>query len=107
VLAAKDISKLLEGIPRGHGWHLSANEERPIAYAAGVTEVVKRAKEPGESAPTIVRVPKDSSSFSVEHYLEHGARFRQKVRAGLRQLDQGEFVTHEEIGARIEEIGRR
>jgi hypothetical protein len=76
----------------------------PRTYAAYVTEVVKRAKEFGESAPVIVRVPKDSSSLLVEHYLDHDAWFRQKVRAGLRQLDQGEFVTHEEIGARIDKL---
>lgn len=40
----------------------------------------------------------------VEHYLDHDARFRQKVKAGLGQLDQQEFVTHEEIGARIHQI---
>jgi predicted transcriptional regulator len=42
----------------------------------------------------------------IEHYLDHDAWFRQKVKAGLRQLDQGEFVTHEEIGARIDQIFR-
>jgi predicted transcriptional regulator len=42
----------------------------------------------------------------IEHYLEHDAWFRQKVKAGLRQLDQGEFVTHAEIGARIDQIFR-
>ena len=42
----------------------------------------------------------------VEHYLDHDAWFRQKVKAGLKQLDQGEFVTHEEIGARIDQIFR-
>ena len=42
----------------------------------------------------------------VEHYLDHDAWFRRKVKAGLKQLDQGEFVTHEEIGARIDQIFR-
>ena len=42
----------------------------------------------------------------VEHYLEHDAWFRQKVKQGLSQLDRGEFVTHEEIGARIDQIFR-
>jgi predicted transcriptional regulator len=40
----------------------------------------------------------------VEHYLDHDAWFRQKVKTGLGQLDQGEFFTHEEIGARIDQI---
>jgi predicted transcriptional regulator len=42
----------------------------------------------------------------VEHYLDHDAWFRQKVKAGLNQLAQEEFVTHEEIGARIGQIFR-
>ena len=62
-LAPKDISKLLLGIPRGAWVALSAHEEPLIAYAADVTEVVKRAKELGESDPVIVRVPEDSSSL--------------------------------------------
>ena len=63
MLAAKDISKLLLGIPRGAWVALSAHEERLIAYAADVTEVVKMAKELGESDPVIIRVPDDSSSL--------------------------------------------
>ena len=42
----------------------------------------------------------------IEHYLDHDAWFRQKVKMGLGQLDQGEFVTHEEIGARIDQLFR-
>jgi hypothetical protein len=66
VLAAKDISKLLLGIPRGAWVALSADEGRLIAYAADATEVVKRAKELGESNPVIVRVREDPSSLLVE-----------------------------------------
>jgi predicted transcriptional regulator len=42
----------------------------------------------------------------VEHYLEHDAWFRQQVKKGLGQLDRGEFLTHEEVGARIEQMFR-
>lgn len=42
----------------------------------------------------------------VEHYFDHDAWFRQKVKSGLGQLGRGEFVTHEEIGARIDEMFR-
>jgi predicted transcriptional regulator len=34
----------------------------------------------------------------VEHYLDHDAWFRQKVKKGLEQLDRGEYLTHEEVG---------
>ena len=36
----------------------------------------------------------------VEHYMDRDAWFRQKVRTGLDHLAHGDFVTHEEIGAR-------
>jgi len=42
----------------------------------------------------------------VEHYLEHDAWFRQQVKKGLDQLDRREFLTHEEVGARIERMFR-
>jgi predicted transcriptional regulator len=42
----------------------------------------------------------------VEQYLDHDAWFRQKVRQGLGQLDKEEFVTHEEIGSRIDQLFR-
>lgn len=42
----------------------------------------------------------------IEQYLEHDAWFRQKVKLGLGQLDQEEFVSHEEIGARIDQMFR-
>ena len=42
----------------------------------------------------------------VEHYLDHDAWFRQKVKAGLAQLDRGEYLTHEEVGTRIEQMFR-
>jgi predicted transcriptional regulator len=42
----------------------------------------------------------------VEQYLDHDAWFRQRVKKGLSQLDQKEFVTHEEIGALIDKMFR-
>jgi predicted transcriptional regulator len=42
----------------------------------------------------------------VEHYLEHDAWFRQQVKKGLDQLDRGESLSHEEVGARIDQMFR-
>ena len=42
----------------------------------------------------------------VEHYLDHDAWFRDKVKQSLEQLDRGEFLTHEEVGSRIERMFR-
>jgi predicted transcriptional regulator len=40
----------------------------------------------------------------VEHYLDHDVWFRQKVTGGLKQLDRGEFLTHEEVGVRLKKM---
>lgn len=40
----------------------------------------------------------------VEHYLDQDAWFRQKVTASLGQLDRGEFLANEEVGARLEKM---
>ena len=42
----------------------------------------------------------------IEHYVDHDVWFREEVRKGLEQLDQGEFLTHEQMGARIEQMLR-
>jgi predicted transcriptional regulator len=42
----------------------------------------------------------------VEHYVDHDAWFRERVRKGLKRLDDGEFLTHEEMGERIEQMFR-
>jgi predicted transcriptional regulator len=43
----------------------------------------------------------------VEHYLDHDIWFRQKVKGRLDLLDSGEFLTHEEVGERLEEMFHR
>jgi len=40
----------------------------------------------------------------VENYLDHDAWFRQKATASLGKLDRGEFLTHEEVGLRIQKM---
>jgi predicted transcriptional regulator len=40
----------------------------------------------------------------VESYLDHDTWMREKVTASLGQLDRGEFLTHEQVGARLEKI---
>jgi predicted transcriptional regulator len=37
---------------------------------------------------------------------DHDAWFRQKVTGGLEQLDRGEFLTHEEVGARLKKMSQ-
>lgn len=40
----------------------------------------------------------------VESYVDHDAWCREKVKHGLEQLDRGEFLTHEEAGARLRKM---
>lgn len=42
----------------------------------------------------------------VANYIEHDAWFRRKVTASLERLDRGQFLTEEQVGARIEELLR-
>jgi predicted transcriptional regulator len=40
----------------------------------------------------------------IGFYLEHEARFIEAVKRGLESLDRGEYVSHEEVGARINRL---
>ncbi len=42
----------------------------------------------------------------VADYLNHDEWFRQEVQKGLTSLDDGKFVSHEEVGRRVERIVR-
>lgn len=55
--AVKDISKLLADVPKSAWVALSKDQDRVIAYAAELEEVLRKAKEAGESDPIITRVP--------------------------------------------------
>ena len=43
----------------------------------------------------------------VEHYLDHDVWFRHKVTGSLEQLNRGEFLTNEEVGARLKKMFQR
>ncbi len=42
----------------------------------------------------------------VESYLDHDVWFRQKVTASLGRLDRGEFLSQDEVAARLDDISR-
>lgn len=50
--------------------------------------------------------PEEYVQQLVEHYVDHDVWFRQQVKKGLEQLDRGEFLTHEEMRGRIEQMFR-
>jgi len=57
MLAVKDVSKLIAGVPKGAWVALSKDEERVVAYAAELQEALKKAKDAGENDPVVMRVP--------------------------------------------------
>jgi predicted transcriptional regulator len=50
--------------------------------------------------------PDEHVEQPVERYIYHKAWFREHVKKRVEQLDRGEFLTHEEVGARIEKLFR-
>ena len=48
------------------------------------------------------RGPEEYVQQLVEHYVDHEVWFREQVKKGLDQLDRGEFLTHDQMGPRIE-----
>lgn len=63
--AVKDISKLLADVPKGAWVAFSKDQERVIAYAAELEEVLRKAKEAGESDPIITRVPEVETATMI------------------------------------------
>lgn len=57
MLAVKDVSRLLADVPKGAWVALSQDEERVVAYAAELQEVLQKAKHAGEKDPVVIRVP--------------------------------------------------
>ena len=43
---------------------------------------------------------------AISRYLEEEARFIEAVKLGEEDLDRGEYLTHEEVGRRIERLFR-
>jgi predicted transcriptional regulator len=65
--------------------HLSDEQE------ARLTEIASRS---GTSADELVQ-------DAVSRYLDNDGRFVDAVLKGLASLDSGEFVSHDEVGARL------
>jgi predicted transcriptional regulator len=52
------------------------------------------------------RDPNQLAQEAVDDLIEYDAWYRQQVAEGFAQLDRGEFVTHEEVGARLARLFR-
>jgi hypothetical protein len=65
MLVAKDVSKLLIGLPKGAWVALSNDEERLLACAAELSEAIRVAKAAGEPDPVVMRVPESDSPLAL------------------------------------------
>jgi predicted transcriptional regulator len=52
------------------------------------------------------RTPDDLARDIVAQYLEDQSRFIEAVRSGEDALDRGEYLTHEEVGKRLQRFLR-
>ena len=58
-------------------------------------KLARLAAERGRDAETLARE-------AIERFVDYDAWFVSEVEKGLAQIDRGEVVTHEEVGARLE-----
>ena len=59
-----------------------------------------------QSAARVGRRPGDLVQEVVAQYVEEEARFIEAVKRGEDALERGEFLTHEEVGKRLERFLR-
>lgn len=50
------------------------------------------------------RNPEALAQEAIEHFVDYDAWFLREVEKGLEQIDRGEFLTHEEVGERLEKL---
>ena len=70
-------------------------------------EIRLTAEQEARLAELAVREGRDADDLAREaltRYLEDDSRFVEAVVRGLASLDRGEFVTHAEVGKRIERL---
>jgi len=41
---------------------------------------------------------------AIEHFVDYDEWFIREVEKGLEQIDRGEFLTHEDVGERLEKL---
>jgi predicted transcriptional regulator len=62
-----------------------------------VSKLAQLASERGRDADSLAQE-------AISRYLEEEARFVEAVKLGESQLERGEYLTHEEVGSRIERM---
>jgi predicted transcriptional regulator len=84
----------------GHSNFSAYNSPMEISLTPELEEKLARiASEAGKGANQVVQE-------LVKDYLDHDEWFRREVQRGLTSLDDGKFVSHEEVGRQLERILR-
>jgi predicted transcriptional regulator len=60
-------------------------------------KLARLAAEQGRNAQTLAQE-------AIEHFVDYDEWFLREVEKGLEQIDRGEFLTHEEVGERLEKL---
>lgn len=60
-------------------------------------KLARLAAEQGRNAQALARE-------AIEHFVDYDEWFLREVEKGLEQIDRGEFLTHEEVGERLEKL---
>jgi len=50
------------------------------------------------------REPEALAREAIEHYVDYDEWFLREVEKGLAQVDRGEVLTHEQVGAHLEKL---
>lgn len=61
------------------------------------TKLARLANQRGVDAPALVRT-------AIESFVDYDAWFAREVEKGLAQIDRGEVLTHDAVGARLEKL---
>jgi predicted transcriptional regulator len=83
---------------------LTASNQLP---RLAIIEVQLTPEQEAELSKLATRKGRNANQLAQEvigFYLEHQARFIEAVKRGLESLDRGEYVSHEEVGARIDRL---
>ena len=83
---------------------LTANNQLPRLATMEVHLTPEQEAELSKLATRKGRNANELAQEVIGFYLEHEARFIEAVKRGLESLDRGEYVSHEEVGARIDRL---
>ena len=93
-------------VPNCEGYSLDIRDFRPTMVFMEISLAPEVETRLSRIAAEAGKAPSEVVQELVADYLDHDEWFRREVQKGLASLDSGKFVSHEEVGRRIERILR-